>query len=276
MNAKSSLTINDWLASTKQKLGKVGIETTELDALVLMQDALQQNKAFILAHSENVLTNKQLQFLEKNLARRLTHEPLAYIRGHAEFYGRDFLLDNHVLVPRPETETMIELLKQLTHKNIKLTIVDVGTGSGNIAITAQLELSALIVYATDIDKKCLSVSKKNNRVFNTTVNFYHGDLLDPVADQQIDIVLANLPYVPNDFSINKAALKEPCIAIFGGKDGLDLYRHLFEQIRVLNHKPRHILTESLPMQHTTLNKIAEQANYKLTSTDDFIQIFSVA
>lgn len=274
MNANLSVTIHDWLTLAAKKLDAAGIGSARLDALVLLQDCLDQNKAFILSHSENVLTKKQLQFLDKALARRVTHEPLAYIRERVEFYGRDFFVNARVLVPRPETETMMELLKEIAPQKVSPIIADIGTGSGAIAITAQLEIPSGTLFATDIDKKCLKVSNENNRLFNTTVRFFHGDLLAPVHDQKIAIVLANLPYVPNDFDVNKAVLHEPRIAIFGGDDGLDLYRRLFEQIKSMANKPPYVLTESLPMQHEALNKIAVEAGYKLQKTDDFIQVFN--
>lgn len=276
MNGNSLTKINDWLRTAKQKLSSAGIGTAELDALVLLEDQLGQNKAFILAHPEIVLTKKQLQILNKQLVSRTQHKPLAYIRGKVEFYGRDFLVDERVLVPRPETEAMIDNFGQLAYKHKQLTCVDVGCGSGAIGITVQLENPAITVFGTDIDKKCLTVSKKNNQLFNTTLVFCHGDLLAPLKNKKVDVVLANLPYVPNDFGVNKAALSEPHIAIFGGNDGLDLYRRLFEQIQKLKHQPSYVLTESLPTQHASLNKIARQVNYKLKKSDDFIQVFAAS
>ncbi len=265
--------ISDWLTQSKHKLGHAGIETAELDCLVLLQDVLGQEKAFILTHLENVLTKKQLLILNERLGRRIKHEPLAYIRGYVEFYGRNFIVDKNVLVPRPETETMIEELKLLASKSEQLVLTDVGCGSGAIGITAKLEIPDSKVYLTDIDKNCLGISERNSRVLKTTVVFEHGDLLAPLADKKLDIVLANLPYVPNDYTINEAARKEPPVALFGGDDGLDLYRQLFEQISALPRKPGHVLTESLPMQHKALNKIAKQASYKLLRTNNFISVF---
>ncbi len=269
------MTIHDWLAHAKSKLTAADIATAELDSLVLLQDALGKNKAFILAHPEIVLNKEQQVFLKKSLLRRINHEPMAYIRRKVEFYGREFFVDESVLVPRPETETMIDVLKDLVTKNSLRSFADIGTGSGAIGITAQLEFPGSKVYATDIDKKCLKVSEKNNRVFKTTLKFLHGDLFEPLLNEKVDTVLANLPYVPNDFGINKAALNEPHLAIFGGDDGLDLYRKLFDQLLTAMHTPKWVLTESLPFQHEQLNKIASQHGYKLDKTDDFIQVFTV-
>lgn len=275
MNDNSFPTISEWQTQATKKLSAADIGTAQLDVLVLLEDCLGNDRGFLLTHPEIVLSNKQRIFLNKQINRRATHEPLAYIRGRVEFYGREFFVDKRVLVPRPETETMIELLKELAGKNRLLCAADVGTGSGAIGITAQLEVPGLEILATDIDKRCLQVSEKNNRVFNTTLMFYCGDLISPLASKQVDVVLANLPYVPNNFGVNKAALNEPHHAIFGGEDGLDLYRRLFEQIENIPHPPRAVLCESLPMQHQQLNKIAGSHGYRLEKTDDFIQLFTV-
>lgn len=273
--SENSLTIAEWLETASVKLTNVGIGTAELDCLVLLEDCLSKNRAHILAHPEIALSQKQQLFLNGQLKKRLSHEPMAYIRGKQEFYGRDFLVDERVLVPRPETETMIELLLKIPLANKSgVVVADIGTGSGAIGITAQLELPKSTVFATDIDNDCLKVALKNNNVFKTTLMFCRGNLFEPLLGERIDIMLANLPYVPNDFKVNRAALNEPHQAIFGGPDGLDLYRTLFEQLSGSTHKTSFVLTESLPTQHVLLAEIAYSNGYKLTESDDFIQLFS--
>jgi release factor glutamine methyltransferase len=176
---------------------------------------------------------------------------------------------------------MIELTKEIyrvppCNRGEKCAIVDVGTGSGALAITAKLELPNSEAIATDIDKRCLKVAKTNATKHKTDITFYEGDLLEalpPTVCRLPSIFLCNLPYVPDDYEINRAALNEPKIAIYGGKDGLDLYRRLFEQISSSTTKPLYVLTESLPPQHTKLAKIVVKADYKQTRVDDFIQVF---
>ncbi len=267
------MTINDWLKTSSQKLKQAGIGTARLDCLVLLEDITKKNKAWLLAHPEFKLSDTQIKKLNTQLKHREKHLPLAQIRGKTEFYGRDFIISPSVLEPRPESETMIELLKKLPKSAF---IVDVGTGSGALAITAKLEMPESMVTAIDIDQKCLEVTHQNAKKHSVKVEILKGNLLKPINTRKLNnsVLLCNLPYVPNDYEINRAALNEPKIAIFGGKDGLDLYRKLFKQIAETSHKPSYVLTESLPFQHKDLAKIAQKADFKQTAEDDFIQQFN--
>jgi release factor glutamine methyltransferase len=268
------MTIQHWLTASQTRLVATGIPTARLDCLVLLEDCVQKDRAQLLAHPELILTPEQEKVLQNQLQRRIAHEPLAYIRGKSEFYGRDFIIDHRVLVPRPESETIIELLKALTLPD-KCVIADLGTGSGMLAITAKLELPDCVATAVDIDKNCLLVAQQNAQKHMVTIELLEGNLVLPLAGRTINVILANLPYVPDDFHINNAAMHEPALAIFGGPDGLDLYRTLFNQIDSLDTKPAYIITESLPTQHEGLAKIALQHNYYQDAEDDFIQLFTL-
>lgn len=270
------MNIKKWLEASTKALGKADIATAQLDCLVLLEDELKKDKSFLLSHPEVKLSPNSLKKLDKQVKSRALHEPLSYIRGKSEFYGREFLVNKHTLEPRPETETMIDVLKSLPRQQ---TIVDIGTGSGCLAITAKLELPGTKIYATDISSKCLDIAEQNSKNLSAEIGFYKGDLLDAVPTKVLNsplFILANLPYVPNKYSINKAAANEPKIAIFGGEDGLDIYRKLFNQIEKQSKKPSFVLTESLPFQHKELAKIAELSGYALKKTDDFIQVFKAA
>lgn len=267
--------INDWLLEATEVLSSADIGTARLDALVLLCDALMCDKSFILAHPEHKLTATQIKKLNTKIATRATHHPLAYVRNKVEFYGREFYVDASVLVPRPETETMIDLLKQID-LGTKATIADIGTGSGAIAITVALELPHTKIVATDIDPECLSVAQKNSAAHGTaTIEFLEGNLLEPLTatNCKLTAILANLPYVPTTHQINEAAMIEPKQAIFGGDDGLDLYREMFAQLSHLSKQPQYIFTESLPPQHPALSEIATRHGYTELKEDDFIQVF---
>jgi len=273
------MSVNDWLITSTKELQEAGIATARLDCLVLLEDALGVDRASILANLDAKLPQKTEVDLNTKIVQRVRHIPLAYIRGKVEFYGREFVINEHVLVPRPETETMIDELKAALQMTpyAQLTIIDVGTGSGAIAITAKLEFPDAKVIATDIDPDALRVARQNAKKYAVSVEFLQGNLLRPIIDANLfespSIVLANLPYVPDHYSINQAADHEPKHAIFGGKDGLDLYRKLWEQIANLSGKPFLVVTESLPTQHTDMLALAQRANYKLYSSQDFMQVF---
>lgn len=267
------MSVRTWLQNAEKKLATHNVSTARLDCLVLLEDLLGKDRAHLLAHPELELTTEQEKVLNEQVARRAKHEPLAYIRGKTEFYGREFIVNAHTLEPRPETETMIDLLKQL--KLEAPAICDVGTGSGAIAITAALELRHATVQACDISDECLHTAAQNNQSHQSNVTIFKSNLLES-AQTSYDVLLCNLPYVPDSHTINKAAMFEPRLAIFGGTDGLNLYRELFTQISKLDSKPDYILTESLPFQHEELAMIAKLQGYNLQQTSDFIQIFIAA
>ena len=262
--------ISDWLRQATKSIQDAGIGTARLDALVLLEDVLDKNRAHLLAHPNLELTDVQITALAGQIARRVRHEPLAYIRGRTEFYGRQFLINSHVLEPRPESETMIDLLKSLT-KQQPFSVTDVGAGSGALGITAKLELPNLTVDLLEIDDNALKMCEKNKQHLNANVSVISSDLLKK-APRDYDVILANLPYVPDHYQINQAAAMEPRIAIFGGPDGLDLYRRLFSELYSVNY-PKFVLTESLPFQHTELTNIAAQNGYTQIQEEDFIQMF---
>ncbi len=265
------MTVHEWLNDTTRCLKAAGIETARLDTLVLLEDELNKSRTHLLAHPEIVLMPENIKVLGAQLARRVRHEPLAYVRGKAEFYGREFAVSPAVLVPRPESETMIELLLRLPEPRHS-RIADVGTGSGALGITAQLELPNAQVDLLEIDNDAIEIARKNVIKFATGTNVVKSNLLGNVP-WSYDVLLCNLPYVPDEFTVNQAVQYEPRLAVFGGPDGLDVYRALFEQLTKIQNKPLLILCESLPSQHQALTGIAKTAGYKLQNTDDFIQAF---
>jgi len=277
-SARSDVRLDWWLKDTTSQLASVGISTPRLDALVLLEDLLDKDRAWLLAHPEMVIKTHKLRLLDKQLQQRLKHTPLAYIRGKTEFYGREFLLNKRVLEPRPESETMIDVLKGLSLPSNTI-IIDIGTGSGALGITAKLELPDMTVIATDIDKHCLEVAQQNAKKHRISLTFLRGDLLEAIESVPFQnsalVLLANLPYVPTQYHINQAAHMEPRRAIFGGKDGLNLYRRFFKQMTDSNFSVQYILTEALPFQHEALAMLAQHANFGLQKEDDFIQLFGL-
>jgi HemK-like putative methylase len=148
----------------------------------------------------------------------------------------------------------------------------VGTGSGALGITAKLELPGASVELLDLDQEALGVAKTNVDLFTLDISVIQTDLLKG-SSSNYDVLLCNLPYVPDDYEINTAALHEPRLAIFGGPDGLDLYRKLFKQTRNESSEVLYILTEALPYQHEQLQQIASQHGFSLAGAEGFIQIF---
>lgn len=271
------MTVASYLRQKTAELTGAGIASARLDMLILLEDATGKDRSWLLAHPEHELDDTAIGLLDAKIGRRATHIPLAYIRQRTEFYGRTFYVDEHVLEPRPESETMISLLKDLALP-AGATIIDVGTGSGALAITAALEIPNLTVLGTDIDPACLAVAKQNNERLGADVEFVETDLLGSKTGPlpAADVILANLPYVPDGWQINQAAMSEPRLAIFGGPDGMDLFRRMFAQIGRMKHKPAYILTESLPPHHGSLAQIAGGQAYVQHEEQDFIQLFRLS
>ncbi len=265
--------IDEWLRNSIEQLESADILTSRLDCEVLLATALNKDRSWVLAHPEFELNEVTLETLDLQIKKRSKHEPIAYILGKQEFYGREFIVNSDTLQPRPETEAIIEILKSLKPEKI----IDIGTGSGCIAITAKLELPDSEVTATDISQACLDIAGQNATKLEANITIVKSDLLQDISVKDIagSTICCNLPYVPNDFLVNRATNHEPDKALFGGDDGLDYYRQLFEEIISLpeNLRPESVVTESLPSQHEDLVKIADVADYRLDNTMDFIQVF---
>lgn len=266
------MTVGDFLQSATKTLQTAGVETARLDALVMLESVLEVNRAFLLAHPERPLTSQEQASLNTFITQRKTHLPLAYIRGQAPFYGRIFYVNTDTLVPRPETEEMIARLLALSpHLPVPASIVDVGTGSGCLGITAKLELPSSEVTLADISPAALVIAQKNAAAHRVRVNIVVSDLLDSVTATP-DVVLANLPYVPTDYPVNQAASHEPPLALFSGGDGLDAYRRFWTQVGHL--LPAYVITEALPQQQAALSALATAHGYQATYTGTFVAEFT--
>jgi release factor glutamine methyltransferase len=263
------MTIADWLVHTMTKLGEAGVDSPRRDALVLLEDTLGKERSWILAHADYELTEAELKNVDALISRRLKREPLAYIRGKAWFYGRFFQVNDRVLAPRPETEQIIEIIKEIK----PTTIFDIGTGSGCIAVTAALELPGTNVFATDTSSEALEIAKQNAKTHQAVVGFLQTDLLKDLEnfDFSNTTIAANLPYVPADYEVSPEVKQEPNAALYSGEDGLDHYQQFWQQVSVLDHKPPHILTESLESQHEIMEDLAAEAGYRLEKVETLIQ-----
>ena len=265
-------TIGGWLQSATTQLLAASIDTARLDACIILEDQLRTNRAHIAAHPEQPMTEADLSIINQKLTDRLAHKPLAYIRGSVEFYGRSFIVSEDVLVPRPESEQMIELV--LKNPTPAASVLDIGTGSGALAITTKLERPSWNVDGIDIDPSCISIAKLNATALGANVHFNKEDLA--TCDLSgFDIILANLPYVPTDYPINKAASYEPGLALWGGTDGLDVFRQLFVTTR-RQTSPALLYTESLVDQHQALNDLAQSHGYECIDEVALIQVFKPA
>jgi len=218
-----------------------GIINSEREAEILLSYSLEMSRSEIYLNSDRVLKDIEKTKLEKKIQKRIEKIPLQYITKHQEFMGIDFFVEKGVLIPRPETEILVEeVIKKL--KNYKysdnMEIADLGTGSGVIAISIAKFINNITVYATDISKKSLQIALKNaqkHRCENKII-FLHGDLFEPFKNKiekfSLEAIISNPPYIDScDFELLPPEVRdnEPKIALFGGIDGLDYYRKIIKK-----------------------------------------------
>ncbi|MDD5094481.1 MAG: peptide chain release factor N(5)-glutamine methyltransferase [Dehalococcoidia bacterium] len=227
--------IRQALEESMKALESAGIEEACLESEILLRHVLGLSKAELHARIDDPLSADQSQALNHLLQRRLTHEPSAYITGHKEFYGIDFYVNRATLIPRPETEILVEQALELLRYNPTARIIDVGTGCGAIAIALAIHLPQAMVCATDISASALRVAASNcfrNDVPNR-VHLIQADLLGSILGP-FDLIVANLPYVSDmemrDLS-KEIRLFEPNHALAGGPDGLGLISRLLPQAK---------------------------------------------
>ncbi|MFJ7726004.1 peptide chain release factor N(5)-glutamine methyltransferase [Neobacillus sp. NPDC097160] len=169
---------------------------------------------------------------EKAVLEHMKGVPVQYIIGSEEFYGRTFIVNEEVLIPRPETEELVyETLKRINKRELK--VVDIGTGSGTIAVTLKLEQPSLNVFASDIAEESLKVARENARSLQAEVEFVQGDLLKPFIGGAFDVVISNPPYIPlgDRTTMSEVVTEhEPHRALFAGADGLDFYRRFMVEL----------------------------------------------
>ena len=230
--------LREALQSTTKTLHKAGIADAFVEAELLLSHVLGMSKTRLYTESERGLTSVEIEQLCQLVRRRLDHEPAAYILGHCEFYGIDFCIDYRALVPRPETELLVEkaveLAQRISRPGKQITIADIGTGCGAIAISLALALPQAKIYATDVSASALQVAQVNCRHHgvDSQVKLLHGNLLEPLY-QLVDMIVANLPYIKDcEFKDLSPEIRdyEPAVALAGGEDGLDKIQQILDQI----------------------------------------------
>ena len=252
------------LARVRAQLRSAGVEEAALEAEVLVRHVLSLDRAGLLARPETPLAPAQAAALEALLARRLQREPLAYVLGRREFHGLDFRVTADVMVPRPETETLVdEALAWARARPAPVTIADVGTGSGCIAVTLAVRLPDARLLAADVSPAALAVAGENARRHGVAgrVRLHSGHLLQPLP-APVDLIVANLPYIPSgriDGLQREVRDYEPRSALDGGPDGTDLLRPLLRQAGAYLRPGGAVMLEIDEVQGATMTEEARSA-----------------
>ena len=249
--------IKEALNNTAKTLAANAVEEAPLEAELLLMHAMDLGRTGLYVRLEDDLPSKCGAAIADLVSRRLSREPVAYILKNREFYGLDFYVGPGVLIPRPETETLVEEAKALVRREFPSgnpVIADIGTGSGAIAVSLARLFPRAKVYAADISRQALDIAALNCIRHGVRVELLQGDLLAPLP-QPVDIIVANLPYVRDDELVGLSEEirdHEPHIALVGGKDGLDIVRRLIVAAPEWLKPGGTVLVEVAPAQVDTL------------------------
>ncbi len=268
------MNIKQALKNYSKKINKYS-SSPQLDAEILLAFILKTNKEYLYAHSEEKLTPRQINKFHELIKKRIKGEPVAYLINSQKFYGLDFYVNKTVLIPRPETELLVnEALSYIKQHKVN-SLADIGTGSGAVIISIAKNTNLKNYFGTDICKRALKVADLNTKNLGakTKIKFLQGDLLLPLKNKKIDIITANLPYLDDKEknllpSSDTRSLKfEPKKALYGGPHGLKFFRSFFFQLENLKLKPKAIFLEIGYNQAKEIKKLAPKG-YKIKIKKD--------
>jgi len=264
-------------------------DTPQLDAQVLLAHVIQKPRAWVIAHPEYDVTEKEKNQIDLALQKLEAGEPLPYILGKWEFFGLEFDITKDVLIPRPETELLVEkAIAWLQVSPERRTIADIGTGSGVIATSIAMHVPDAHILATDISRDALKVAQNNARKFqvNHLIDFLQCDLLPQhidnlSTDRHFDLICANPPYIPTD-KLRQLPIfgREPTLALDGGTDGLDAYRRLFKlapdwlapQGMMLLETEASLGVQALGLAYDTFSDVSIHLHQDLAGHDRLLEI----
>ena len=271
-------TIESWLKKTAQKLRNAKIESSQLDAELILANVLKVERTFLHANPQKKLSKNIIFHANNFLNKRLKRIPLAYIFREKEFFGRTFFVNENVLVPRPETETLIEITQKILQPND--VVLDIGTGSGIIPVNLKAECGEKVeIFASDISLQALAVANLNaKKLLNQEIPLFESNLLEKIPSDtlsKITIITANLPYVNRDwvdFEKDNELHHEPQIALYARKNGLELIFELLFQAQDLP-RLRKIVLEADPCQFKEIEKYANSCGFLKSKSENYTIVF---
>jgi release factor glutamine methyltransferase len=278
VNSPQNLSVKDWVDDATRELVFAEIPSARLDAELILAHTIRQNRSHLHAHPEHILDARQVEIATARLALRLDHVPVAYIIGHKEFYGRRFRVTTATLIPRPESEALVELLDQAIPKNAallaeqSLKLIDVGTGSGILGITAKLEHPELDVTLSDTSRHALKIAQQNADELKAEVSVLRSDLLTNYPFVA-DIIIANLPYVDIEWERSQETDHEPAEALFAAQGGKALIYELIAQSRDKLTLGGSLILEADPEQHKDIITKAKGNGLLLQEQKDYGLLF---
>jgi len=262
------MTLSQCLAEKKDQLIAADIPSAALDSDLIATHVLQKDKTWLITHAGYILSDSELASIDDMVTQRAKRVPLAYLTGHKEFYGREFVITPDVLIPRPETEELIEIIKELAVSqsltpNSQLRILDVGCGSGCIGLSTKLELPDAKLTLSDVEEAALDVAKQNSQSLGVEdVTYLKSDLLEHWLHQdspeQYDLIVSNLPYVDPTWETSPELDHEPAEALYADDNGLLLIKKLIDQASQLLVSRGYLLLEADPRQFDAIVEYSDQ------------------
>lgn len=275
------LSIADFLAISTKTLSEAGIASARLDSELILAHVLRRSREWLLAHDTDTLTQSQQRQARQLLLQRTRRQPIAYLTGRRDFYGHSFLVNEQVLVPRPESEVILAMLDELTQDHHLRTVLDVGTGSGCLAISIKLTHPDLAVSACDISESALLVARRNAARLlpsGQQIKFYQSDLLSNLpAGSQFNLIVANLPYLsPGQDGLSPELAYEPAIALYADDDGLSSIKQLITTAPARLTPGGYLLLEMNTKQIETVASYATDYRYQVAKQEPFHLLIRLA
>ena len=225
------MTISEWLKHARDRLTQTGCPDPDIDARWIAEDALGMTRQDLVFESDRAITRDQFYTLESMLDRRAAGEPVQYILGSADFMGLRFRVDEHVLIPRQDTEALVEAaLIELRQRPGRPTLLDLCCGSGCVGLSLASLAPHACVTLTDLSPEALEVARANQKALAVRAELRQGDLFDALGRERFDVIACNPPYIPSGElpALQREVRFEPALALDGGPDGLDFYRRIAE------------------------------------------------
>jgi len=237
----------------KNYLKKI-LPNNEIDIILAL--TLKKNIDYIYKNTEKKLNKSTINSFNKLIRKRINNIPFSYLKKYKEFYNLKFFVNKNTLIPRPESELLVDLALKYIKKNKinNVKIIDIGTGSGCLIISLVKQLNKYTALGIDISNKAIKIAKTNARKNKTKIKFNKSNLLNNIPKQKFNIILANLPYLTTKEMKEKSIQKEPNISLYGGKNGLKYYFKLIKNIKKYLEKKYIILLEINPEQKNNLDK----------------------
>ncbi len=263
--------LDNYIKDITGRLTGAGIESARLDCEVLLAHVLNLEKYKLITDGSRELTPDEIKKIESLIKRRCNFEPVAYITGTKEFYSLDFIVNKHVLIPRPETELLVDMAIYWAGMNV--SVLDLCTGSGAAAVALKHSRQDLDVFASDISAEALKVARKNSLNINGKgkIKFYRGNLFEPFKGKRFDVIISNPPYISIDEagSLKKDLFFEPEIALFASEKGRAIIEKIIvESVDYLNEKGT-LLLEMGTNQDSFVTKLGEKKGYTVSILNDY-------